>query len=838
MRLLAIQLGPGRVLDLHPYVSIVSGLTDEQRELLADTVTGLGSGRVATRGLIESHGVLLDLDASSLALLDLDSVAVDPVVHAHDLPGSSLSPTGRELRARQQSLDDLDRTIERLRHDASSAELGRRTAQEAVERVRRARQQAQADMASRLGGVDELTKRIDDLVEQRRRLTEQLTSARVAAEEATRERALAEDETASVRAARRRAVDDATRLAAALDSEKTNRDPMAVAAVDAARDALAEVERSVELERDAARARTATGPESPASRLAKIDERVDELRALLAVLVPADPGPVMEALALLRGEAEQELVASPEAFTLADEIEKIEARLAEVGSAPSADGDRVSAARTRLDDARAALVEAEQAVRMPELDREDIDALEIAHAAVLEAQDKAETRVGRGRARRRLDEIRASEREILDRLGFATYADFMMGTSMFNVDPQTEAALEVARSELVEAEDEWREVQLVLDAELERAALLDRRRDMRQRAAQMLGTGRVRNVVSALRELRVPAVAESEAAGRLRAALDAVGLPLADEDLTDEALSKLAETWIEEDRRAAERREEVVAELDSLAAERAVAAEEAAAAPPVALDDLSVDHESRLAAARAALEDAEARLARSEATEAAIVDYEEQLATAVGREREAVAAASGADERVDAAIEAERQAVERLAALEGEVAAAAAAEEAAATELRRLESGASGPDDLSTDEAARAEALAVATQRVEATSGALVVAEAEREAMAAEVERLHREHAVATGDVVPSADEVEWYLLARLAAQRSVSYAGSMPLLLDDALSGLDDIEVTRLLERIERMAASVQLIVVSSSAALGAWANAAGLERAAMVIPEVSVAS
>jgi hypothetical protein len=64
-----------------------------------------------------------------------------------------------------------------------------------------------------------------------------------------------------------------------------------------------------------------------------------------------------------------------------------------------------------------------------------------------------------------------------------------------------------------------------------------------------------------------------------------------------------------------------------------------------------------------------------------------------------------------------------------------------------------------------------------------------------------------------------------------------MPLLLDDALSGLDDIEVTRLLERIERMAASVQLIVVSESAALGAWANAAGLERAAMVMPEVSSA-
>ena len=34
------------------------------------------------------------------------------------------------------------------------------------------------------------------------------------------------------------------------------------------------------------------------------------------------------------------------------------------------------------------------------------------------------------------------------------------------------------------------------------------------------------------------------------------------------------------------------------------------------------------------------------------------------------------------------------------------------------------------------------------------------------------------------AEEIEWYLLARLAAQRSVCLGGSLPLLLDDALGG------------------------------------------------------
>jgi hypothetical protein len=406
------------------------------------------------------------------------------------------------------------------------------------------------------------------------------------------------------------------------------------------------------------------------------------------------------------------------------------------------------------------------------------------------------------------------------------------------VDAATEARLDAARLELVEAEDEWREVQLVLDAELERGALLDRRRDLREKASAMLGATRMRDVPGALRKLRVPAVPTPEAALRLRGALDAVGLPLAEEELSDEALAKLADAWLDEEERAVERREDVVGELDRLAAEREVvaqrAAEEAAVQAAPEAVDADDEQEERLQAARDALAEAEERLSRSESAEAAIAELEEQLAAAAVREREAVQAAEGADERVEAAVAAEERAVERLGELEGEVAAAAAAEEAAAAELRRLESGAvQVDDDLATDESARATALAEASARAEAAGGALVVAEAEREAMAAEVERLHREHAAATGDVVPSADEVEWYLLARLAAQRSVSYAGSMPLLLDDALAGLDDIEVTRLLERIERMAATVQLIVVSESPALGAWANAAGLERAAMVFPE-----
>jgi uncharacterized protein YhaN len=80
---------------------------------------------------------------------------------------------------------------------------------------------------------------------------------------------------------------------------------------------------------------------------------------------------------------------------------------------------------------------------------------------------------------------------------------------------------------------------------------------------------------------------------------------------------------------------------------------------------------------------------------------------------------------------------------------------------------------------------------------------------------------------------VEWYLLARLAAQRSVSFAGSVPLLIDDALRGLESAEVRHLLDRLERMAAAVQVIYVSDDPGVAAWAEVAGPDRAAVVTPE-----
>jgi hypothetical protein len=96
-----------------------------------------------------------------------------------------------------------------------------------------------------------------------------------------------------------------------------------------------------------------------------------------------------------------------------------------------------------------------------------------------------------------------------------------------------------------------------------------------------------------------------------------------------------------------------------------------------------------------------------------------------------------------------------------------------------------------------------------------------------------RAGAGAAPDDASVAEEVEWYLLARLAAQRSVSLGGSTPLLLDDALRGLADADIQHVLDRLERMAEAVQVIVVSEDPKVSAWALRAGSDRAAVVRPE-----
>jgi hypothetical protein len=79
-------------------------------------------------------------------------------------------------------------------------------------------------------------------------------------------------------------------------------------------------------------------------------------------------------------------------------------------------------------------------------------------------------------------------------------------------------------------------------------------------------------------------------------------------------------------------------------------------------------------------------------------------------------------------------------------------------------------------------------------------------------------------------EKVEWYLLGRIAAQRNVSYVGSVPILIDRALDSLPGAAAASVLDHLEPVAAAVQILVVSDSAPVPAWAQRRSAEVASVV--------
>jgi hypothetical protein len=79
-------------------------------------------------------------------------------------------------------------------------------------------------------------------------------------------------------------------------------------------------------------------------------------------------------------------------------------------------------------------------------------------------------------------------------------------------------------------------------------------------------------------------------------------------------------------------------------------------------------------------------------------------------------------------------------------------------------------------------------------------------------------------------EAVEFYLLSRLASMRNVSFAGSVPLVVDDAFTGLASEDVRSLLGKLEKMAEAVQIIYLTDDEVITNWAIEVGFQRAAVV--------
>jgi len=514
----------------------------------------------------------------------------------------------------------------------------------------------------------------------------------------------------------------------------------------------------------------------------QVEERLDHLGGELADverrLRPPQDDPaetIREAVAELDAVSDPTPVHPPEARELASELASAAEHLAAVQDRLAGGRSQLMELTARRDAAYDAFVTAEQWLRTPDLDPAKVAELERIHEEIFD-MDARVSRLSAARLRRRASALRLREQALLAELGFDTWSSYVTGVASPEAEAERQRRYEVAKATYEFAEDELARAAAQPSHDSPELRNAERRvSDLREQAARLLGRSPGPDPVTELREHTVPAgslrgsITAAAAALRLALADGGVSLP-SDCDVT--TLRDAADDWLG---RQAEREQE--------------------------LGRLEV----RRRELREAVDAAEAELDRLAALpETVDLDPSDpEAAELTGR-------IHAASVRVDA----HRAALERFERLREELA------EVGST-LARL-----------TDEVAEAEReasrcaslLEQASVERHATHERWEAITAEREA----ARRSRREAAAETLDV----DAVEWYLLARLAAQRSVSYVGSLPIVIDDAFSGWGTDRLAAVYHRLARMSDVVQVVICSDDPEVAQWA--AGLDGASSVI-EVS---
>jgi hypothetical protein len=524
--------------------------------------------------------------------------------------------------------------------------------------------------------------------------------------------------------------------------------------------------RSIGERLDAATVRAASppGPEhrrGPAAvQVVELQKELDAIDAGIIELEGIDERPIAVLLDAIENPDPVEEVPSPRAQELADRFAALQLEVAALEDRMEAEGRGPASVMRRLDEARAAFQAAERSAMRADIAPEDDAALATAHEKVLEAERKASGLRSRS-GQRKLAEALAEQQEILDRMGFPTWSAYVMGATLMGTDPAAQERLDAARQEQFAAEDEWAEVSARMEADPDHHALLDQLEQVEIDA------------VSLLLEHGVPV--PDERIG-LESTLRDVRQPKDDvtvAQLVDALAFHLETIGLTLDPGSRDR-ESVTRVAQAFLAEAEGIAER--------IEELTTErrrHEARLADARSRAE-AEAWEALEASVDGAIADpeptlaeLEEMLAEATATEAELSEILEGRNALLDVALIADRRAAEKALAVAGEVLA---------------------DDDLDPRDV---------VARYAGQSGTV--------------------YAARPGWSEIDAEAIEFYLLARLAAQRQVSYAGSAPMVIDDALAGVPESDVRRILDGLGRMAESVQIVYVTDDPVVIDWAQQRG---------------
>lgn len=849
--LLRDAAGTGAPVALHPQLSIVRTTDPVRRAWLRDVISRLATGgEVAAGGELEAHGIRFDLDRGSLALLGLDR-SVDALVASADLPGHD----GALAEAMARRTDAVSRhqsllaELEERRAVLAAAVVERDAAVAALDEVLRgegaAREAAEAVAAERARLDAEVDRARDEVA----RADAEWRAAVAARDALLTDRVAVADRLEAARQRRSEVITEATAAAVALEQARAAAEPNPAldAELASARTRLEQAEAELaELDPFA--------DESAVSRaLAAFEQRRMELARVDASLGDPNAGRVSEALDRLSGAGDEgaPVVA---ALALADTWRDLHQQIAALDAGVTDDERR---AEERIALARQTVAEADSEFNQPVLTPEQHAKVEAAHNAVLEAQDRAEGRFGGNRSKRKLEDLRAEERRVLERLGFSTYADYLMSASSRGVGSANRAVLDAARGNLAAAEEDLAALPGAADRHRRRVELVQRRDAVAPRIADLLGhepTGP--EAEDELRNLREQGPTDETAMVDLATSLLAAGVHVGPAPYEREDLELLARAYLAEEAHAAAQRDEIT--QATVALDQAIEVLRDArtrgetdlpelpelpelarpVAPPASAEEeggAQTVREARwreVEAARAALHEVQAAADRQREQAERIERLEAGLAAATVAEADAGRAVEEAEAAAGPQIEDRlAQASAAVDAAEAELIRARSAEQEAATRA------ATDAPALSTEplvaeaeqRRSRAEvALSSAAAAEQATAAQL--ADAESVLPVAEAAVASASAPAAELDRAALVEDFTWALLQRLAAVRSVGLAGSVPLVLDDPFPALHDDEVGPVLDRLLPVTGAVQIVVLSDREAVARWAAGLAPDRVAVV--------
>jgi hypothetical protein len=485
---------------------------------------------------------------------------------------------------------------------------------------------------------------------------------------------------------------------------------------------------------------------------------------------------------------------------------------------------RLARAHEEVSSARRAVAEASGA---SPLDATDVEALEAAHAEVLSAWEGSERRIGVGKARRRLEDAQLAEREILARMGFASYTEFMVSGRASGTPSALDA--EEARRYLRDAEGRLAQVEALVEEELTTARAAVAPPDptgswdadaaqgrlsatlaaLRARAVDLLGEDPGDDVAGALRD-RI----STDPLPDLRLALDEVGVPLG-EVLSREAVLSRARDWITRAQGDESRRgglESALAEIDAqLRALETAEGDRRAWEALVARRDALRDHVASSTLQTDAIEAAEERLARDRA-EAERSERAVDEAETDARRRTAPAAWAPPVAAPAAPVD--------LAALEGEARDAQTALDVALSHLL-------SPRPLTGDDPD------AALGRAEAR---LALARLELDSL-----RAIRASRANTADEALDVDALVWRVLSVLASHQAAALPdgpGPAPLVLDEPFGDLAPAEAIELCDALVGPARAVQVLVVTDRQDIAHWARTTGADAVGLAVPSLAGSS